>query len=289
MRMTVLVVSPDRVTRRRVAAGLREHGLHSVAVPDVTSARMACGPHHPGVALLDRRLPGNPAAALRRSLSNVPVVVLSPGADELAEVAAFTSGADDFVVWPSSTRALAARLTSLARRSRSACPAPQDAVAGGGVARGAVARGGVARGSVTHSGSQTRPDRSRGNLPGGSAGSAPARSSTLAAGVVSVDADSRRAFVGDVEVHLTRTEFELLRLLLSSAQRVLPRPEIVRAIWGDWPGDDHLIEVHVSRLRRKIVNAGGPSVVEAVRGVGYRLRATPPAASDTAQLRAASG
>lgn len=279
MRMTVLVVSPDRVTRRRVAAGLREHGLHSVAVPDVTSARMACGPNHPGVALLDRRLPGNPAAALRRSLSNVPVVVLSPGADELAEVAAFTSGADDFVVWPSSTRALAARLTSLARRSRSASPAPPDAVAGSGVASG----------GVTHSGAQTRPDRSRGNLPGGSAGSAPARSSVLAAGVVSVDADSRRAFVGDVEVHLTRTEFELLRLLLSSAQRVLPRPEIVRAIWGDWPGDDHLIEVHVSRLRRKIVNAGGPSVVEAVRGVGYRLRATPPVASDTAQLRAASG
>ncbi len=274
MRMTVLVVSPDRVTRRRVAAGLREHGLHSVAVPDVTSARMACGPHHPGVALLDRRLPGNPAAQLRRSLSSVPVVILSPGADELAEVAAFTSGADDFVVWPSSTRALAARLTSLARRSRSASPAPPVAMAGSG---------------VTHGAAHTRSDLSRGNLPGGSTGRAPARNSVLAAGVVSVDADSRRAFVGDVEVHLTRTEFELLRLLLSSAQRVLPRAEIVRAIWGDWPGDDHLIEVHVSRLRRKIVNAGGPSVVEAVRGVGYRLRTTPPVASGSAQLRAASG
>ncbi|MEP7161732.1 MAG: response regulator transcription factor [Dermatophilaceae bacterium] len=248
-------------------------------MPDVTSARMACGPHHPGVALLDRRLPGNPAAQLHRSLSNVPFVVLSPGADELAEVAAFTSGADDFVVWPSSTRALAARLTSLARRSRIASPAPPDAVAGSGVASGGGA----------HSGAQAGPDPSRGNPSGLSARRGHARSSVLAVGVVSIDPDTRRAFVGDVEVHLTRTEFELLRLLLSSGQRVLPRTEIVRAIWGDWPGDDHLIEVHVSRLRRKIVNAGGPSVVEAVRGVGYRLRATPPAASEDAQLRAASG
>ena len=252
MRTTVLVVSPDPTTRRRVTAALREHGVHCVAAPDVAAARATCTSHAPGVAVLDRRLPGNPTAALGRVLRHVPIVVLSPVPDELAEVAAFAAGADDFVVWPSPSRARAARLTSLARRARFAWGA-----AGPGVGR---------------AGSDAIPVESELRQVSSAARPSAPASSVLSAGEVSIDVDTRRAFVAKQEVHLTRTEFELLRLLLSARDRVLPRAEIVRAIWGDWPGDDHLIEVHVSRLRRKIVTAGGPSIVEAVRGVGYRLR-----------------
>ncbi len=258
LRTTVLVVSPDPTTRRRVTAALREHGVHCVATADVTAARAACASHAPGVAVLDRRLPGNPTAALGRVLRHIPIVVLSPVPDELAEVAAFAAGADDFVVWPSPSRALAARLTSLARRAR--------LVWGG-------ATGGRSDPDAAVVEADIRP------VSPAVAAQATPISSVLSAGMVSIDVDTRRAFVARQEIHLTRTEFELLRLLLSARDRVLPRAEIVRAIWGDWPGDDHLIEVHVSRLRRKIVTAGGPSIVEAVRGVGYRLRADaePPA------------
>ena len=42
-------------------------------------------------------------------------------------------------------------------------------------------------------------------------------------------------------------------------------------VWGPWPGDDHVVEVHLSRLRRKILAAGGARIGEPVPGFGYRL------------------
>ena len=42
-------------------------------------------------------------------------------------------------------------------------------------------------------------------------------------------------------------------------------------MWGDWAGDGHVLDVHLSRLRAKIVTAGGPRIALAVPGVGYTL------------------
>lgn len=95
---------------------------------------------------------------------------------------------------------------------------------------------------------------------------------------------TRQVSVGGHAVHLTRTEFDLLALLMDSPYVVWSRPDLVRAVWGQWMGDDHLLEVHLSRLRTKIQAAGGPVVAQAVRGVGYRLthRASPAPAVLTA-------
>jgi DNA-binding response OmpR family regulator len=79
--------------------------------------------------------------------------------------------------------------------------------------------------------------------------------------------------VGGQELALTRIEFDLLALLMEDPGRVVPREEIVSRVWGDWFSDDHVVEVHLSRLRRKVSDAGGPRVGTAVRGVGYRLGA----------------
>ena len=70
---------------------------------------------------------------------------------------------------------------------------------------------------------------------------------------------------------LTRIEFDLLGILLEQPTRVVPRDELVSRVWGSWFGDDHVVEVHLSRLRAKVVRAGGPRIGVAVRGVGYRL------------------
>ena len=73
------------------------------------------------------------------------------------------------------------------------------------------------------------------------------------------------------EVPLTRTEFEILKELISAPEKAVTHDHLIKNVWGEWFSSKHMIESHVSRLRAKIKNAGGPTICEAVRGVGYRL------------------
>jgi DNA-binding response OmpR family regulator len=95
---------------------------------------------------------------------------------------------------------------------------------------------------------------------------------TLEYGQLSLNATQRRAVFSGIEVPLTKIEFDILALLMSDPDRAFSRQEIIRQIWNsDWAGDGHMLESHVSRLRKKILVCGGPHVAVAVRGVGYRL------------------
>jgi len=105
---------------------------------------------------------------------------------------------------------------------------------------------------------------------------APARSEaggTLHHGALVVDVDGRQVRLGDEEVGLTRTEFDLLAELMRTPARVWSREALLVAVWGDDPvGDTHLVEVHVGNLRRKLARAaGGARLIRTVRGVGYRM------------------
>jgi DNA-binding response OmpR family regulator len=77
---------------------------------------------------------------------------------------------------------------------------------------------------------------------------------------------------GDL-VPLTRTEFALLDALSAAPSRAFTRAALIRAVWGDdWFGDDHLVDVHIGHLRRKLGDdATHPRFVRTVRGVGYRM------------------
>lgn len=87
-----------------------------------------------------------------------------------------------------------------------------------------------------------------------------------------IDREARTVHVAGGEVELTRIQFDLLAALAENPGRVLTREQLVERVWGDWFGDDHHLDVHLSRLRTKITDAGGPRVARAVRGVGFRLR-----------------
>jgi DNA-binding response OmpR family regulator len=86
-----------------------------------------------------------------------------------------------------------------------------------------------------------------------------------------VDTSSRTATAGGVELDLTRTEFDLLATLIENPRRVITRDALLERVWGSWYGDDHVVEVHMSRLRGKVKAASGLRVGVAVRGVGYKL------------------
>ncbi len=94
---------------------------------------------------------------------------------------------------------------------------------------------------------------------------------------ITLDRDDRRVFVRDREVLLSRVEFELLELLMERPRHVVDRATIVEACWGGYCSA-RALESTVTRLRAKIVAAGGPRIAECVRGYGYRLGiAVPPA------------
>lgn len=90
-------------------------------------------------------------------------------------------------------------------------------------------------------------------------------------GPISLDTDSRVARLNGEPIHLTRTEFDLLTTLMENNERVCTREMLLERVWGEWFGDTHVVEVHMSRLRNKITAAGGPKVGTVVRGVGYKL------------------
>ena len=89
-----------------------------------------------------------------------------------------------------------------------------------------------------------------------------------------LDPRTRRAGVGERELPLSRTEFDLLAAFLRSQGEVLGRGQLMETVWGaGCVVGDRTIDVHLKALRRKIKEAGGdPLVLETVRGVGYRLR-----------------
>ena len=104
----------------------------------------------------------------------------------------------------------------------------------------------------------------------------PATEETLTIGALSLDQASHRVLRHGQEVELTRKEYDLLRLFMERAGRVIPRNEIIDAVWDtDWIGDTRTLDVHIRRLREKIEDTPSkPQYVQTVRGVGYRF-ATP--------------
>ncbi len=92
-------------------------------------------------------------------------------------------------------------------------------------------------------------------------------------GPLTVDADGRIASIDGVELDLTRTEFDLLVALTGAPRRVWTRKALLEKVWGnEWTTDEHLVEVHIGNLRRKLGDKGRePRFIRTVRGVGYRM------------------
>ncbi len=75
-------------------------------------------------------------------------------------------------------------------------------------------------------------------------------------------------------VPLTAREFQLLTIMAAHPGRVFTRDQLLERVWGDAYYDDHVVDVHVGNLRKKIEDdPAHPSFVETVRGVGYRFAA----------------
>jgi two-component system, OmpR family, response regulator MprA len=94
---------------------------------------------------------------------------------------------------------------------------------------------------------------------------------------LTVDRRARQVRRSGRMIDLTRTEFNLLELLLAHAGQVLTRPEIFKRVWGyNLDGNSKSLDVYIGYLRRKLEYGGAPRLVHTVRGVGFVARENRP-------------
>lgn len=89
---------------------------------------------------------------------------------------------------------------------------------------------------------------------------------------LAVDISANRAWIGDEELSLTRTEFTALRLYATNLGRTLPHSLVLSTVWGEgYESETHYVRIYVSRLRSKIEVDDGEPYFKTERGLGYRL------------------
>ena len=96
---------------------------------------------------------------------------------------------------------------------------------------------------------------------------------TTGAHGVKIDIESHRAWIGEEELQLSAKEFELLRVLVRDAGRVVTREQIMRQVWDTtWWTSTKTLDMHISWLRKKLGDdAASPRYITTVRGVGFRF------------------
>ena len=166
-----------------------------------------------------------------RTFSDAYVLMLTARGEEIDRIMGLTVGADDYLVKPFSPREVVARIKALLRRPRAGAAGTAGAP---GQPRGPVADAGV--------------------VPDG----------------LEVDEGRRLVRVDGDPVELTALEFNLLALLAREPGIVVARTALLEGLWGaEYAGDDHLVDVHVANLRRKLGDEpASPRFVETIRGVG---------------------
>jgi DNA-binding response OmpR family regulator len=230
------LVVDDEVPLAEVVASYLKRDMFEVSLAHSGADAVAMARDiDPDVVVLDIALPGIDGLEVCRQLrtfSDAYVVMLTARDTELDTIVGLSVGADDYVTKPFSPRELVARIRAMLRRPRSV--AAQATV------------------DANHA----------------SAGPPP-----RVFGPLSIDLGSRQVFVEGEPVVLTRTEFDVLAALSSRPGMVFSRRQLLKAVWGDsWVGNEHLVDVHVGHLRRKLGDdPAAPRYVITVRGVGYRM------------------
>ena len=255
----VLVVDDSPEVIVMSSTPLLQHRYRVVSAQTGEDALGAIRDLNPDVILLDLGLPdmdGLELCRYVREASDAFIIIVSGRTSEEDRLAGFAAGADDYLTKPFSPLELVLRVGSMLRRGRAygdgAAVAPMGTLA---------AAAAPAQLSPTPSAVEVVAD-----MPADP-------KSVIQVGDLVMDTLAREVQVEGRSIELTRIEFELLQLLLERRNIVLSRDQIMDAVWGpNWFGDSHVIETHISKLRKKLGdNSRMQRYVRVIRGVGYRL------------------
>jgi DNA-binding response OmpR family regulator len=102
---------------------------------------------------------------------------------------------------------------------------------------------------------------------------APAEAGPRRFAQLEIDPEAREVCLDGRAVALTKLEFDLLDTLSAESRIAFSRAQLLERVWGaSWFGDEHVVDVHIANLRRKLGDdPGKPRFVRTVRGVGYRM------------------
>jgi two-component system, OmpR family, KDP operon response regulator KdpE len=90
---------------------------------------------------------------------------------------------------------------------------------------------------------------------------------------LSMDFSRRLVLVNEKEIQLTPTEYDLLKILVNHAGKVITHRQLLKQVWGEGYDDMHILRVNISNLRGKIEpDPSRPTYIHTEPGVGYRLR-----------------
>ena len=99
-----------------------------------------------------------------------------------------------------------------------------------------------------------------------------AEDEVIKAGVLELDSAGHRVSADGRQLHLGPTEYRLLRFLMTHADRVYSRTQLLDRVWGtNVYVEERTVDVHIRRLRKSLADAGADSYIQTVRGTGYRF------------------
>ncbi len=87
-----------------------------------------------------------------------------------------------------------------------------------------------------------------------------------------INYDGYASRVGECALNLTKTEFEILYCLMTNADKVLTRTQLLGKLYGDFLGDSNVVDVNIRNIRKKIAKYSSLEYIETVRGKGYVIR-----------------
>lgn len=90
-----------------------------------------------------------------------------------------------------------------------------------------------------------------------------------------IDLSARRVFIGETDLHLTRTEYNLLAELAQHLDAIVTHEELITRVWGaEYRGSNHYLHTYLGRLRKKLAEYG--DLLETIPGMGYNLHSKKP-------------
>ena len=249
--MARILIVEDEVDLSNLLRSHLEQDGHAVAQAfDGPTGLAQVEQHEPDLVILDWMLPGLDGLAVCRRIRErhlMPVIMLTARDEEIDRVLGLEAGADDYVPKPFGIRELLARV------------------------RAALRRGALGTGAATGAAGFHSTDAARDSAPASRGGpELPAAPAPVVRGALRIDPAARTLAIEGDEVDLTRTEFDLLLLLVANTGRAFSRDFLLECVWGHaHDGGGRIVDSHVGRLRRKL-GALGDQIVT-VWGVGYRF------------------
>jgi two-component system, OmpR family, phosphate regulon response regulator PhoB len=244
----VLVIEDEEDIRDLLSYNLQSGGYQVKSVETGQLGLAAVDEFVPDVVLLDLMLPDVSGTEVCRRIrsrtdtSQPAIIMLTAKGEEIDRVVGFEVGADDYVVKPFSVRELLLRVNAVLRGRN-----------------GIVPTVGEKRPALVPPVAKSRRK--------------------YAVGPLKVDVDGHYVHVKQSEIHVSAIEMRLLVYLIEHRGRVRSREDLLEDVWGYKPGvSTRTVDTHVKRLRDKLGSAG--SLIETVRGTGYRLADSFPVVSE---------